>query len=405
MKQEFITPIGYTTEMQIAKIDEEKLPQIFTKQVSLLEAANQEYCNADEKEKKARDRVADALNAADDLIVAAKKVGGHTAKKKKFLRIEWASRTDEINVLKKNLAELIKHSENSAEAQKKLVEVQAALMESQTAILHVQKAHMEYQRQIAETTKFVFGLGAYNMAISQSIYENIAAILSNESPEKMGELAQQQLFLALDQIRNQESIITRINENDAVIENLNLEIIKKQEEIDEIVNLEETQNQLIAEGIEKDRVQDAQIAENAEDIDQLEKQAEEQDKLIAEGIEKDQAQDKQIEENCESIAENRDNITENRESIAENRDNITENREGIAANRDNIAENRSKNAEQDKDIEENRNKNLEQDVAIKALKADIEKLKDDLKKKNTLLIGISAISVAALLLSIVHFFI
>ena len=48
------------------------------------------------------------------------------------------------------------------------------------------------------------------MGISQSIYINLEAILSNESPEKMGELAQQQLFLALDQIRKQESLVRRI---------------------------------------------------------------------------------------------------------------------------------------------------------------------------------------------------
>ena len=146
---------------------------------------------------------------------------------------------------------------------------------------------MEYQRQIANATKFVFGLSAYNMGVSQSIFVNLQAILEGETPEKMGEVAQQQLFLALDQIRNQESLITRIKENENFIEKLNLDIIAKQKEIDEINKLDIEQNR--------------RISENAQDIDELEQQDAEQDKLIAEGIEKDKVQDAKISENAQDI--------------------------------------------------------------------------------------------------------
>lgn len=323
MKDEVIV-INSDLENQLATIDEEKLPQIFADQVHFLEKANQEYCNAEEKEKQARKKVETALKEADKLIEAAKNVGGHTAKKKKFLWAEWTSKRDEIDALKNNLKEIIDHSEDSAEAQKKLAEVQSSLMESQTAILQVQKAHMEYQRQIANATKFVFGLSAYNIGVSQSIFVNLKAVLSGETPEKMGELAQQQLFLALDQIRNQESLITRIKENENLIESLNSDIAAKQREIDEISELDIEQNRrisenaqdidaleqqdaeqdkLIAEGIEKDKTQDAQISENAQDIDALEQQDAEHDKLIAEGIEKDKSQDAQIFENAQDIDE------------------------------------------------------------------------------------------------------
>lgn len=298
MKTEMITPF---TESQLTNIDEKKLPQIFTAQVQLLEKANQEYNNAEEKELQARKRVETALTNADKLIDDAHNVGGHTAKVKQFLWVKWTSKRDEIKALKDNLKELIEHSEYSAEAQKQLAEVQSSLMESQTALLHVQKAHMEYQKQIATATKFVFGLSAYNMGVSQSIYLNLKAILSDEKPEKLGELAQQQLFLALDQIRNQESLITRINENNNHIESLTLQIEEKQREIEEISRVDQEQDRLIAEGIEKDKEQDEQISENAQDIDVLEQQDAEQDKLIAEGIEKDKEQDEQISENAQDI--------------------------------------------------------------------------------------------------------
>lgn len=317
MNEELSTVITPITENQISAIDEEKLPQVFVEQVKFLEKANQEYSKAEEKEKQAREKVETALEEADALIEAAKNVGGHTARKRKFLWKEYTTQSDEIDALKQNLKELVDHSEDGAEAQKKLAEVQSSLMESQTAILQVQKAHMEYQRQIANATKFVFGLSAYNMAASQSVLIKLKAILSEASEEQLGELAQQQLFLALDQIRNQESIITRINENDNLIENLNLEIEKKQKEIDEIGELDQEQNRRISanaiileehekaltEQQQKDEEHDKRIFESEQDIDNLEKQDEEQDKLIAVGIEKDKEHDERISENAQDIDE------------------------------------------------------------------------------------------------------
>lgn len=337
-------------ENQLATIDEEKLPQIFTEQVHFLEKANQQYCKAEKKEKQARKKVEIALKEADDLIEAAKNVGGHIAKKKKFLWAEWTSKRDEIDTLKTNLKEIIEHSENSAAAQKKLAEVQSSLMESQTAILQVQKANMEYQRQIANATKFVFGLSAYNMGVSQSIFVNLQAILSGETPGKMGELAQQQLLLALDQIRNQESLITRIKENENLIESLNSDIEAKQKEIDEISEVDEEQNRriyenaqdidaleqqdaeqdiLIAEGIEKDKEHDEKISENAQDIDELEKQDKEQDKLIAKISKKVDEQDKELNKHSERDDELEKKIKAlsqtNDEMIAILKKNISEN--------------------------------------------------------------------------------
>ena len=132
--------------------------------------------------------------------------------------------------------------------------------------------------------------------------------MSGESPEKMGELAQQQLFLALDQIRNQESLITRIKENDDHIENLSLQIADKQREIIEICRVNQEQDRLIAEGIKKDQQQDVQISQNAQDIDTLERQGavqrqlidqmsatdKVQDALIAQGVKKDAEHDKML---------------------------------------------------------------------------------------------------------------
>lgn len=250
MKDETFT-INTDLENQLTAIDDEKLPEIFNRQVQFLKEANQKYCIAEEKEMQARKKVNDVLKSADELIKAAKNVGNNAPKTWEFLGKEHTDKKDEIKTLKINLKEIIDHSKDSAEAQKKLTEVQSSLMESQTAILQIQKAQMEYQRQIANTVKFVFELSAYNMGVSQSIFSNLKAILSNETPEKMGELAQKHLFLALEQIRNQESLISRIGENEKIIDKLNSDIEKKQKEIDDINSkLEKTNAEIKTAGTE-----------------------------------------------------------------------------------------------------------------------------------------------------------
>jgi len=381
MKDEVIV-INSELENQLATIDEEKLPQVFTEQVQSLEKANQEYCKAEEKEKQARKKVETALKEADDLIEAAKNVGGNTAEKKriaigKWTLKEYTSKQDEIDALKKNLKEIIEHSEDSAEAQKKLAEVQSSLMESQTAILQVQKAQMEYQRQIANATKFVFGLSAYNMGVSQSIFLNLKAVLSGETPEKMGELAQQQLLLALDQIRNQESLITRIKENESLIESLNSDIAAKQKEIDEISEHDEEQNR--------------RISENAQDIDELERQDEEQDKKIAVGIKKDKEHDEKISENTQDIEELERQDEEQDKKIAAIVIKIDEHGKTLANHS-------QKNVELERKIQDILQNNSE---VTNDLKNEINSLNDTVSK-NGWKIAISIIAGTSLLLNILQ---
>ncbi len=453
MDEEMITAINPTVENQIYSIDEEKLPQVFTEQIHFLEKANNEYNRAEEMEKKARKKVKAALLKADELIEAAKRVGGHAAAKKRFLWAEWTSERDEINAIKHNLREIIDHSEDSAEAQKKLAEVQSSLMESQTAVLQVNKAQMEYQRQIANATKFIFGLSAYNMATSQSILIKLKAILSGASEEQLGQLAQQQLFLALDQIRNQENIITRINENDDLIKNLNFEIEKKQREIDEIGAIDEKQNmrisenahdidqlekqeeaqdKLIAVGIEKDREHDEKISENARDIDELESRGEEQDKRIADITGKIDEHvitlDKHFERDAELERKIRDVSQDTAEMIMSLKKSITENAD-IANN--NIVSIENKFEKQIRDISENINKSnnnvyeqltklsAEFNSAVNELKGELKNQKeeinfkiDDIEKRINSLemtvskkvwkIAVTALAVGSVLLNVLH---
>lgn len=211
-------------EQELLVVDETKLPLVLAKRLNLLEKTNTAYDLAKMKEKKAREKVDEALCHADELIVKAKGAGSNTAESHSFLWFKWTSTNNEIDTLKANLKEMIDCGIESAEAQKVLVEVQSALADSQTALLQVQETQMAYQRQIADATKFLYGLSAYNMASTQSILINLQAVLSGASKEKLGVMARQQLLLAMDQLKNQENIILRIQEIRNLIDGLNVDI-------------------------------------------------------------------------------------------------------------------------------------------------------------------------------------
>jgi uncharacterized protein YutE (UPF0331/DUF86 family) len=105
-------------ENVLATVDVEKLPQIFSEHIQLVENANREYEEAEKKEKYAQDKVAKTLKEADNLIKSAKNVGGHTARIKKFLWHEYTSTDDEIEA--QQLQESIQHISAFVKANKKL---------------------------------------------------------------------------------------------------------------------------------------------------------------------------------------------------------------------------------------------------------------------------------------------
>lgn len=317
---------------QLSDIPEAKLPEVLTQRVRLLEETNRAYKIAQEKEATAKRKVDAAIMNADRLIDNARSAGGHTARTKKFLWHEYSSTSDKVEALEMNLRELIDSGIENAQAQKQLTQVLSAFADSQTALLNVQKSQMAYQAQVADATKFLYGLSAYNMASSQSVLIKLQAVLSGASKEKLGELAQQQLMLALDQLKNQESIMLRMRENKnsigkleetmrahnititdisvettehakklATHEQLLEEAAKADEEQDAMIASHE---QAISDAIEADAEQDRLIAENRRLLDEAAKADEEQDAIIAshdqaisEAIEADAEQDKLIAEN------------------------------------------------------------------------------------------------------------
>jgi len=359
-----------TLEQELGEIDEAKLPQVLSERLELLEKTNSAYNDAKKKEEIARRKVGQALDKADELVRNARGAGKNEARTRSFLGIEWTTKGDEIEALKKNLKEIIACGINSAEAQKELVEVQSAMADSQVALLEVQKAQMMYQAKIADATKFLYGLSAYNIASIQSVLINLEAVLSGASKEKLGEMAQQQLFLALDQLKNQENIILRIRENEKLIDQLEIDISLQDEKIE---NLRKQQDSLIEELQKQDEEQDSLIEE-------LQKQDEEQDNLIEDLQKQDEEQDSLIED-LQKQDEEQDSLIEDLQKQDEEQDNLIEDLQKQDEEQDSLIEDLQKqDEEQDSLIENLQQQDEEQDRLLEEIKHILSKNKEEIKQ-------------------------
>ena len=156
----------------------------------------------------------------------------------------------------------------------------AEIAKSEGDIIDAMNVSFEYQQQLGQITQYLFMLGVSNIAATRTVIQQLRLELKKAPKEKMSDLAKNEILAVMRQLEAQEDMVAKQEKH--------AETLKKHKS-------------LIAEGVEKDKVQDAQISENAKDIDELEKQDAEQDKLIAEGIQKDKSQDAQISENAKDI--------------------------------------------------------------------------------------------------------
>ena len=371
----------------ISDIKEELLPEVFNEQINAVKLANDAYEEAQRKEQYAKGQVDQVLAKANNLVSEAKKAGQHTARERGWGIFKHTRKSDEISATKANLQELIDCGIHSAEAQKELVQVQSALADSQTALLVVQKAQMEYQRQIAEAMKFLYGLGAYNMANTQNILVNLEAALKGASKEKLGAMAKEQLLMAMDQIKNQENIMIRIKENKQLIQKLDSGLGDIDLKIDALQNAEELQNEQIAQNAEN-------ISEHAKKLEEMAAGDEEQDELIAQNAENISEHAKKLEEMAadddeqdELIAQNAENISEHAKKLEEMAADDDEQDELIAANQ--------------KLIEQLVEKTNNQAKEIDILKQQIALLEAKVNNKTWTIIN-TAVAAVALILGIIQ---
>lgn len=310
---------------------------------------------------------------------------------------------EKVNKAKKSAnsaKEKAKNAENKSaklghkrEAIEALQDATVEIAKSEGDIIDAMNVSFEYQQQLGQITQYLFMLGVSNIAATRTVIQQLRLELQKAPKEKMSDLAKNEIMAVIRQLEAQEDMVAKQEKH--------AEALKKHKN-------------LIAEGVEKDKAQDAQISENAQDIDELEHQNAEQDKLIAQGIQKDKAQDAQISENAQDIDKLEKQDAEQDILIAKGIEKDKEQDQVISDIKDTdleqdkqIVQNRHKNEEQDEILSKLIKENKKQSEEILILQEEIEQLKSKLSTKGNkmLLIATSVASAGALMISILQFFI
>lgn len=131
-----------------------------------------------------------------------------------------------LNQLDKSVKEAIKKAEqavDSADSAKNqsaglfkkkaaIEELQAAGVDLADAVMsgaEAQKISFEFQRKLAEISKYLFGLGVSNIASNRSVVRELELRLKGASKEKLSKLAKQELLLVVKQLKDQEDILMK----------------------------------------------------------------------------------------------------------------------------------------------------------------------------------------------------
>lgn len=224
------------------------------------------------------------------------------------------------------------------------------VVEAQISAAEAQETSFQYQQQLSEITKKLFGLGILNIAANRTVVRELELRLQNASEEELSELAKKEICNVVKQLKAQEDIMEKQATQGQALKELSISVSS-------IKDKDLAQDRLIEEGAQKDNEQDQLIEEQA-------KKDEEHDRLIAEQAEKDEEHDRLIAEQAE------------------------------------------KDEEHDRLIENQGKKLRQQEDRINTLEKEVEALKAELARKSGKMLTYFSVGIAALatLLSILHYF-
>ena len=221
---------------ELATIDESMLPDVLSERLDSIANVNKQFDVAREKKEAAQKRVDVALKKAEELIERSEKLGELNPGTHKILFWEISTKDDKIDAIEKCLKELGTYSSESAEYLQQLAEVQNAELASQAAVMEVQKCQMEYLECTSNAIKFLYGLSVYGIASTQSIVTNLELVLSGAKKKELGEMAKQQMYLVMNQLKSQENLQHRIEKNEKSLDLLKTETTSLKDQFSKLAN-------------------------------------------------------------------------------------------------------------------------------------------------------------------------
>ena len=120
---------------------------------------------------------------------------------------------------------------NKKEAIEALQKSTVSISDAQGSLTDAMKQFLESQKTMAEVTKYLFGLGAMNIAANRTVVRELELKLRNASEEELSEMAQQELNNVIEQLKTQQDLQDRLDKQKRIIERLESEINRFYSEI------------------------------------------------------------------------------------------------------------------------------------------------------------------------------
>lgn len=183
----------------VITVNVDKVPEIITTQIDTISVLEKKIKACDDSAKKAMDYVSDQMTRYED--------------KGKGIFKHRAGNTKDI------IGDTQKAIESLAEAQHVTVD---ALRQS-----------FEFQRKLAEVSKYLFNLGCVNLTINRIAVRTIEAKLNGASQEDISELAKQEMLAVVKQLKDQEDLLKKQEYLNAKVKS-NFERLNEKDYIDAV---------------------------------------------------------------------------------------------------------------------------------------------------------------------------
>ncbi|MDP4268294.1 MAG: hypothetical protein Q8880_12785 [Bacteroidota bacterium] len=119
--------------------------------------------------------------------------------------------------------------------------IQSALYDLAGAVgsgAEAQKVSFEFQTQLAEITKYLFGLGVSNLALNRSVVRELELKLSDASAEELSDLARQETLNVIRQLKAQEDILIKQEQLDKKIKIVHDENVRLGKQIEAQIEID-----------------------------------------------------------------------------------------------------------------------------------------------------------------------
>lgn len=294
---------------EIQKISAEDFPNVIGSAIARIEELDKKYQKAEMsvgRAKKDTNLVETTANNAKQKVLSAKSKAEEVEK----LKAGFIHRKATIESLQEGHVDLAKSQLDIADTVMQITNVQGNLAKAQGDTMEALKLTFDFDKEIANATKYLFLLGCSSIAASQTVCRTLEMKLRDASEEELSEYARQELENVVNNLKAQESILERQKQTEEDLDlfvsvvNENTEYIKMHDKI-----IKEQASQ-IADSIQKEADLDKRLFNSeSKDIEQdkrldasNEKDAE-QDLRLAAGDEKDAEQDKRLAAGDEKDAE------------------------------------------------------------------------------------------------------